>query len=300
MSLDPEALADLAMIAQYGSISAAARARRVAVSTATRRLDALEQASGLRLVDRGARGATLTSAGRTLAGLSEPLAEQLARIERAAAAMRSGAREAPIRVSATEFVISDVLAPALPALLASQPGLGLQLTSEAAVVSLAGRQADLALRMARPEGASLVARRIAEVPLGLFAAASYLGGRDPAALDLAREVLLGYDDSYGAIPETQWFASRKLGERMALRTSSTRALMIAAAGGAGIALLPRWFAAENGLVEIPLPDSIPARPVWLIVHRDLRRDPQIRAVWRWIERAFADQFRRAASATRSE
>ena len=73
-----------------------------------------------------------------------------------------------------------------------------------------------------------------------------------------------------------------------VRSSSTRALINAAAAGAGIALLPHLLAGQcAGLVEIPAPRPIPARPVWLVTHRDLRRARPLRLVRDWIADAFA-------------
>lgn len=289
MMLDPVALADLVAIAQTGSFSAAAQRRRAAISTITRRIDALEHATGLRLVDRSSRGARLTEAGLAIRGLSEPLAEQLNRVERAVESMRGGNRTSPIRISATELIIADILAPALPALVGLAPTVTVQLQSEGAVVSLAGREADLAIRMSRPSGASLYTRRLGEFPLGLFASQAYLADRDPAAINLTEERLLAYDETYGPIPELEWIAERNLAGRVVLRTGSTRALINATAAGAGIALLPLYGAQRSQLVQLALPVTVPSRHAWLIVHRDLRRNPDVRTIGRWIEMAFSAQ-----------
>ena len=99
-----------------GSLSAAAKRRRVAISTISRRIESLENALKLRLVDRQAKGTTLTYFGELIAKTAEPIAEQLARVNRLADGLRSEGGNLPVRLSATEFVISDVLAPALPAL----------------------------------------------------------------------------------------------------------------------------------------------------------------------------------------
>lgn len=290
--MDARDLDDLVAVAQLGSFSAAARRRGAAISTVTRRIDSLEARLGLRLLDRRADGARLTPEGAQIAQLAAPLADQLARVARAAEALRVGAPPAPVRVTATEFVISDVLAPALPALWRDQPGVAIHLQSQPDVVSLAARDADLAVRMARPEGASLVVRRLAEIRLGLFAAPAYLDGRDPAALDLSRERLFSYDDSYGRIPELAWFQAHGLAGALAMRTASTRALLTAAQAGAGIALLPAPLARRaGGLIEVPVPDPLPVRTPWLAVHRDLRRLPHIRAAHRWIVATFAARMR---------
>lgn len=293
MNFDPRDFADLIAIRQLGSLSAAAKQRGAAISTISRRIEALEAALKLRLVDRRADGVRLTLHGEEIATLAEPLAEQLGRVSRAADALRTGGTQLPIRVSATEFVISDVLAPALAALWKSGTQRPVHLQVQADIVSLAARDADIAVRMSRPEGASLIARRLPELRLGLFASRAYLRGRDPSALALSEERLLLYDDSYGRLPELEWLSRSGLIEAVIMRTASTRGLLTAACGGGGIALLPAAFARhEAELLEIPTKSSIPSRQPWIIVHRDLKRDPAVRNVQRWIVGTFATLVRR--------
>lgn len=288
MNLDPSDLTDLIAIRDVGTLSAAAKARGVAISTVSRRIETLEAALGLQLVDRRTDGVRLTEAGAAIAEAAAPIAEQMRRVERVAESLRQGLNTVPVRISATEFVISDVLAPALDRLWAMGADFPVHLQSQADVVSLAGRDADLAIRMVRPEGASLYARRLADIRLGLFASADYLAGRDPAAIDLKEERLLIYDDSYGRLPELEWVKRHGLSDAVAMRTASTRALLAAAVTGAGVALLPVPFAVRAvKLFEVPPPSPLASRQPWLIVHRDLRGLPTIRLVQKWVTQSFA-------------
>lgn len=283
MELDDMAL--LASLGRLGSISAAARARGIAISTAARRLDALEAALALRLVDRRADGARLTPEGQKLASLAEPLEAQMASIARAAAAMRAGG-PAAVRITATESIIADRLAPALPRLWAAHADIAVTLQSQGAVVSLAGREADVAVRMRRPEGNALITRALPAEQVALFASPAWLEARDPASIDPAAGPILAYDDSFGRIPEMAWLAGLGLSGAVRMATGSTRALLMATLAGAGIGLLPRRMALPAGLVEIPTETPAPVRTPWLTVHRDVRRLPAIRAVTRWIVAAF--------------
>lgn len=288
MPIDPRDLDDLIAIRDAGTLSMAAKKRGVAISTVSRRIETLEAALGLHLVDRRTDGVRLTGHGHEIARVAEPLVEQVLRVRRVAESLRDGGTHVPVRVSATEFVISDVLAPALGRLWAAGADFPVHLQSQTDIVSLAGRDADLAVRMVRPEGASLYARKLPELRLGLFAAPAYLGDRTAASIELRAEKLLIYDDSYGRLPENDWILRHGLQEAVVLRTGSTRGLITAALGGAGIALLPCSFAAQTAeLIDIPAPSPPPVRQPWLIVHRDLRRVPAINLVQKWIVASFS-------------
>ncbi|MDX2209210.1 MAG: LysR family transcriptional regulator [Sphingopyxis sp.] len=277
----------LVALARYGSLSAAAKRRGVAVSTLSRRIDAAEVNLGLKLVTRHARGAQLTEAGQHVAAAAAPLSGQLDRVAQLAAALASGAALRPVRLSATEFIVSDVLAPQLPALLGGPAPIAVELRSEADVISLAARDADIAVRMVRPTGASLVIRKQRPIALSLYTSRAYLGTRAPGALDLAGEALLAYDDSYGALPETTWIAAAGLSQRVVLRSGSTRALLTAALAGAGIALLPDVIASRHTeLVALPLGPRIAPRTPYITWHRDLQHDPNVRRVADWATGCF--------------
>lgn len=271
------------------SLSAVAKLHDVAVSTIARRLEALEASLGLRLLDRRANGVRLTAEGQRIAALAGPIVDQAARIDRAAVALKASARGGNVTISATEFVVSEMLAPALPELWQLAPDLAVTLRAQGEVVSLAAREADLAIRMSRPTEPSLIARKVGEVPLGCFASPTWLAGRDPAAIRLSEARLLVYDDSYGRIAENDWVATAGLAGAVMLRTGSTRALVNACAAGGGVALLPVHAAGKAGLINIPAAIALPPRPVWLLTHRDTRRLPTIRVAQRWIERVFLAQ-----------
>ena len=287
--MDVQALRTLLDLDRRGSLSAVATHADVAVSTIARRLDSLEAALGLRLLDRRANGVRLTAEGQRIAALAGPIVEQAARIDRAAAALKASAHGGSVTISATEFVVSEILAPLLPDLWRAAPDLTVTLRAQGEVVSLAAREADLAIRMSRPTEPSLIAQKIGEVPLGCFATPAWLDGRDPSMIGLSDAQLLIYDDSYGRIAEVDWVAAQGLTGAVMLRSGSTRALINACAAGGGVALLPVRAAARAGLVPVKVPFALPPRQVWLLTHRDIRRLPAIRAAHRWIERAFAVQ-----------
>jgi DNA-binding transcriptional LysR family regulator len=274
-------------VAESGTLSASAKRLGLSVATIGRRIDALETALGLRLIDRSPDGAAVTAKGRKILAIVSAGADQLEQAARVAAALRQGDWSEPVRISATEPVASEILAPALPMLWSVDPSIRIQLRSSAGVASLSRREADIAIRLFNPTGDSLYARRLPQLPISLYASRGYLKGRSPASIDLSAERLLCFDDTYGAIPETVWIDLLGLGGQVVLRTGSTRALLKATLADVGIAPLPELFAArETSLVRLPMAKPIPARAPWMVVHRDLRAVRQIRTVKAWIVKAF--------------
>lgn len=270
-------------VARSGSLSAAARTLHISVATAGRAVSALEVQLGFRLIDRSPEGIQLTSQGRALFEEAEQGEEAFARLERLSQALRSGEQLDPIRISATEPVIADYLAPALPALTGKAPNARVVLQSRNEIVSLALHEADIAVRLAKPEGNSLVMRKLSPVSMGLYASTGYLNGRNLAELDLMREQWLGYDDSYGRIAERAWMEDQGYDGLVFFQTSSTRGLLRACEAGCGIAILTKRVAKQSSqLVELPNPAPLPARPMWLLAHEDTRRLPAVRPVWNWL------------------
>jgi DNA-binding transcriptional LysR family regulator len=277
----------LVALARHGSLNAAAKQRGVATSTLSRRIDAAEARLGLALVDRRARGVRLTAAGAHIAAAAAPLTSQLDRIAQLASALAAGAVLRPVRLAAPEYIVSDVLAPQLAALLGGPSAIAVELHSEADGVSRTVHDADIAVRLRRPTDPSLVIRKQQVISLSLYASNAYLGARAPGALDLAAEHLLGYDDSDGALPESSWIAAAGLAQRVVLRTGSTRALLTATLAGAGIALLPDVIARRHAdLVAIVGGPRIAPRTPYITYHRDLQHDPAVRQVADWATGCF--------------
>lgn len=286
VGVDWNDLAYLLAVSRAGSLSAAARQLGVATSTVARRLRALEQATSLHMFDRTSDGVAITAAGERIVSLARETEDRIAAVERTAALLRDSSSQW-VCVSAPESVITHVLAPALPRLTRFSAGVRVQLRSHANVVSLARRDADLAVRLVRPVGGSLVARRLGSVRLGLYASQEYLAGRCPDAIDLRAEALLGYDELSGAQAEIKWLQQLGLDDARVVQLSTSTALLAAARAGAGIAILPQDLAREAKLVAVPAPKPLPTRQVWLVMHRDMRGVPVIRAVASWVAAAFS-------------
>lgn len=272
-------------VARKATFTAAAKALHLSQSTVSRHIALLEGQSGAPLLSRG-RTVQLTERGRAVL-------EAIAPMVSAATAARTALVSEPevegeVTIATVGEVLRWVLAPRLADLYRSFPRLRLRLLAGNQVHSLAAGEADLALRMTRPARGELVARRLAVETYGLFAARSLaLGKATP---------WLGLTGSLSRIPE-QMHAARAFAKRAPrLLVEDLEALGMAARDGLGVAVLPRRFAARHAeLVEVrpaavgarPLA-AIPARAVYMVVHRSRARLPKVRAVAQWLDAVFKD------------
>jgi DNA-binding transcriptional LysR family regulator len=131
--------------------------------------------------------------------------------------------------------------------------------------------------------------------MGLYGQKEYLRAiKSGDHSELHRATFIGYDDSYGPIPERRWITDHGLSDRVRVQTSSTRGMLNAVVAGTGLAILPKIFASRHPqLIEVALGSygAISERGAWIVWHRDVTRRAGIRETIRWIEECFrrADQ-----------
>jgi DNA-binding transcriptional LysR family regulator len=283
---DWEHLKSLLAFSRGGSLAGAARLLGVDQTTISRRLSLLEDRLGERLLNRHADGLSLTDCGAAAV-------EAARRMENAALDFtgwltdRKAELTGTVRLTSVEMIVSRLLAPALPRLAAQHPGLTLELVADNRSYDLMRRDADLALRLARPTGPDLIARRLGHFTYGLYAnqqrAEDWAQQPTPAAHPLVlADVTLDFT------PEALWLAEVGCGAPIAARLSSLTGQMAAVAAGIGLACLPDRFARETpGLVR--LCDTPVTREIWLALAPDITDSPRVRAVVTWLAEIFPRQ-----------
>ncbi len=268
----------LLAVYEGGSLAAAARKLRVDAATVGRRLAALERSVGVRLLEKAPGGMRLTVSGEQAVQAARHIDETATTLERQLAGADvqvSGS----VRVTAPETVVSHVLAPHLPAWRERYPALRLELLAATQVLNLSRREADVAVRLFRPQEPTLVVRKLGELSFALYGSRAYVRQHGRPRLEALREhVLLGYDDSLAQTPEKQWLERAGDGALFVLRSNSRYALLEAARKGLGLTVLPCYLAdGVSGLVRLSRLDDLPRREAWLAVHPDLQHAPRVRA-----------------------
>jgi DNA-binding transcriptional LysR family regulator len=273
--LDWNDLRTFAEVARRGSLSAAARALGVHQTTVARRLAAAEDALGAPLFLRSTRGLALAPAGTRLAASLGPLVDVVDDVARQAA----DRTRHPVRVAATDNGARILAARIVARLAGEDPPVELELITGNAVVDLARNEADLAVRVIAPAEPSLVRQRLGENRYALYASREYLGGAPPWRDEGAGHRILVPSAELASGPEARWLAEHARAARVACRASSHTTLAVASEHGAGLCVMPTNLAAFHPrLVVVRRLPEIPERPVWLVIHRDARKEPRIRRV----------------------
>ncbi|MCA3282152.1 MAG: LysR family transcriptional regulator [Roseomonas sp.] len=189
--------------AAAGSFTAAASKLNLTPAAVSKNIARLESQLGVRLFNRSTRRLRLTAEGEAfrartaaaLRALDEAVAE--ASHARAAAVGR-------VRISVGVSFGRHYLPPLLPSLLAAYPELQIEVSLDNRAVDMLSEGFDIVIRGGVIEESSLVARRIARLPLVLVASPEYLRekGVPVAVAELQRHELLSVRTSGGA--EIPW------------------------------------------------------------------------------------------------
>lgn len=267
-------------VADAGSLSGAARRLSASQPTLGRHVAELERGLGVSLFRRGRRGYELTEAGSLLYERGRAVAEHATAFSRLALGAVE-AIEGTVRIAASEIVAACVL-PAMTARLAvEEPGIEVEVVASNQVENLLRRDADIAIRMVRPTQNELVARKVADIALTLCATTSYLDrrGRPQRPEDLLGHDMIGFDRSDEIL---RGFAAWGIPlDRHAFRFRSDNHIVLwnAVRAGNGIGFGQTPLVASEPELEALLPGlPLPALPVWLVMHRDVRGSVRVRRV----------------------
>jgi DNA-binding transcriptional LysR family regulator len=273
-----------------GSLMAAARRTGAQQPTLSRHIAELETQLGAPLFERTGRGVSPTHAALAIA---EP-ARQMQQGAESLARSLAGEREqtvGTVRITASMVAATYLLPSILAEFHLQEPGIQLELIASNQLTNLLRREADIAVRMVRPEQTSLVAKRLGTLGIGAYAHQSYLqrAGTPREPKDLIRHTLIGYATDHQI---ERGFAAMGLPlkrENFALRTDDQVAYGMFVASGAGIGFLANYNARHWSEVHRVLPQlAIPPLPCWLAVHREIRANKIVRRVYDFLAQAVPD------------
>ena len=268
-------------VVRAGSFSAAARLTGSTQPTIGRQIQTLETTLGLKLFTRSQRGLLPTAAARELVAHAESMAAAAAALHRASS---GGASEqaGTVRLTAGEQVGLEVLPPILAEFARQHPSIELELSLSNRNEDLLRRDADIAVRMARPSQKALIARRVGIVKIGLFAHRSYVEahGLPRAPSDFPQHRLIGFDRDMFILRTTGGAAASLRRKDFAVRTDSIAAQIAMLRAGLGVTACQVNVARRDpNLVPVLAKEMSFQREVWLVTHPDLKNVRRVRLLF---------------------
>jgi DNA-binding transcriptional LysR family regulator len=263
-------------VARAGTLARAARGLGVAHTTVARRIASFEERVGVPLFDRVGGSFSLTPAGKDLLETATEIESRVSAFERRLTS-RDAQLEGDVVIATMEPLAAKVTEHVL-AFRRVHPRIRVDVHATNAIVDLARREADIALRASADPDESLVGRKLATIAFAVFGTTKR---------DLASASWICFDASLAQTPQGRWESANVPPERVVLRTNSRAVFTEAVATGAAVGVLPCGVAVQMpGLVALTEPIASLGLPLWILTHADLRDTPRIRVLVDFLAAAF--------------
>ena len=280
-------------VARTGSLADAARQLKASPATVGRRVAALEEKLGAHLFDRKQTGYTLTESGAAIHRRAEEVEEAVLSVEREALG-RDLNVSGRVRLATSDELAANVITPHFGEFRRRYPGILLEIAARIDLANLSRREADVALRSARPEQNSLLVRRAGWWKCGLYASRSYAAAHDikPGIRNFSNLDIITWTEEFAHYRGGPWFAEHARDARVALQANSRRIHYGACKAGLGLAILPCLSADRDpDLIRLLPPEDVFVAELYLVTHRDLVRTARVRAVIDFFHQAISEYTR---------
>lgn len=279
-TLDWEGLKTFAMVCRGGTMSAAARELGVNQTTVARRLQRLEERLGYPLLRRDQQTLRATTRAEPLLQTARAMEDQLAvTLIRAQDGQSRHDVSGVVRVTGVDGLLEHAMAPKIHSFQAYYPRLRLDLIGGNRNLSVAQREADIALRLARPASGVFHVRRLGDLAYGIYATDAVTDPHLAPWIDL--------DEEFIDKPEQQWLASYSPDRRTVARANRAGIMAQLTLAAGGCCMIPRCIGDRvPGLVRL---DVTPAgRELWLLIHQDMAHLSRVRVVADWLATTLCD------------
>lgn len=271
--------------ARCGSAREAARRLGVNQSTLSRRLTQLETDRGVRLLDRTARGMTLTDAGHEVFEAAKEIEQRFTELDRTILG-RDDRLAGRLRVSLPDFAVS-LLGPLLAKFSRKHPQVQLDIRVESDVADLGGAGADVVLRYASRPPEHLVGRRLGRPQVGVYGSRRYLRGRDPT--DLASLHWVRWGRAWRDVRAEKWIERNVPPQNVVAEVNNNFVAAELLAAGLGVGFQPCFCAdADRRLKRLDAEFDF-SIDLWLLTHEDLRRTARVAAFIKFVADGVASQ-----------
>ena len=260
-------------VARSGTLSGAAETMDMGIATLSRRLDRLEKSLAVPLFSRHQSGYRLTDDGEALLARAEAL--EHAGLAFGETARLQGNVAGLVRLATSDNLAAYFILPSLNGLMEKYPDLRVEVLSGVQSVNLHRRDADLAIRMGKPESGNLAQKRLGKVGLGLYSADTGLAGSTDVAFNHAQYI--GWPESHQHLPAARWRTRTLRGRPCRVEANTLLARLSAVSAGLGLGVLPHFMARKNGLQCVNADIGVD-QTLWLVMHSDLAHSRRVRVV----------------------
>lgn len=278
----------LLAVGRSGRYTAAADELGINHTTISRRIAALEQAIGGRVLTRAGGGWELTDLGREALAAAEAVESAVSTLGTTGARQLAGV----VRISATDGFSAYIAAPAAAQVQRHHPRLTVEIVTATRRASQQRSSLDLEIVVGAPQVRRAEAIRLGDYCLGLYGARSYLAehGTPDHVADLDRFPLVYFIDSMLQVDDLDMASSFAPTMRESVTSTNVFVHVEATRAAAGLGLLPCFMADRHEDLVRVLPAELTVRlSYWLVARAETLRRPVVAAVVEAIQDRMTDQ-----------
>jgi DNA-binding transcriptional LysR family regulator len=280
MELEWNDLTVILAICRAGSLSGAARLLGHNHSTIFRKINAIEEKTGVRFFERLPDGYTMTEAGETAQRYAERIESEVHALSREVLGQDTRL-QGRIRLTAPEGMTTQMAPKLLAGFCHQHPQVSIEITGGSPALDLVRREADIAIRATKKPPDTSLGRRICDFRFAVYAAPDYLEQHGERPLQEQHWCLI-----QGVV---DWLVpliwkKKTQGERQTIFSSNASlAVLNAAAEGLGFTLMPCYLGdPDPRLVRVGEPLEALKIELWLLTHPDLRHTARVKALMAWL------------------
>jgi DNA-binding transcriptional LysR family regulator len=275
-ALDWNDLAVILAVCRAESLSGAARSLGQTHSTVFRRINAIEEKTGVRFFERFRHGYVMTDAGRTAMQYAERIESEVHALGLEVLGLDSELR-GRIRVTCPEAFAEEHAPGIIARFCGRHPEISVDLAPGHGAVDLNRREAEVAIRATKSPPETSYGRKICDFRFALFGSPDYLAEKSELPLPEHKFCMIE-----GTIPwlVPKLWKSRENAERSTVfQCRASRAVQNAAAAGLGLCFLPCYVGdADDRLARASDTIEHLDMQLWVLTHPDLRKTARVRAL----------------------
>jgi DNA-binding transcriptional LysR family regulator len=276
--LSADDLLVLLAVGRSGRYVTAAEELGINHTTIARRITALEQSLGGRLLARVAGGWELTELGRDALSAAEAVESAVRSL-----ATADGVRtlEGVVRMSATDGFSAYIAAPAAAHVQRRHPKVSVEIVAATRRATQQRSGLDIEVVVGEPQVHRAEAIRLGDYRLGLYASRDYLAAHDAPSTrsDLAEHPLVYFIDSMLQVDDLDLARTLTPGMRESITSTNVFVHVEATRASAGLGLLPCFMADRHDDLVRVLPDDVSLRlTYWLVARSETLRRPEVAAL----------------------